>query len=150
MNVEEIRVPNSKDGEEPLLAVVVTRPDEFVPPDGSHAVPVSPGREPMQVLVMALDAGHVVPPHAHLAQERRHCTTQETLIVLTGSVGIDFYRSSREWVSRRVIGPGDLAVLLSGGHGLTALTPTRLIEVKTGPYFGRSFDKVDFEPAKEM
>lgn len=151
MKVEQIVVPNPKWGEQPLLAVVVSDPWDY-PADTHeyHVTELVPQSEPMQVLAMALPKGHVVPAHSHTNQERTVCTTQETLLMLSGRVSVDFYRANREWFARRVVGPGDLVVLLSGGHGLTALTPTRLIEVKTGPYYGKNLDKVEFDPVREM
>jgi hypothetical protein len=34
---------------------------------------------------------------------------------------------------------------MKGGHGFKVLEPTRIIEVKQGPYLGESRDKVFFE-----
>mgnify|MGYP003418249205 CR=1 FL=1 len=151
MKVEEIRVPNPGWGEQPLLAVVVSDPWDY-PADTHehHVTELVPQSEPMQVLAMALPKNHVVAPHTHTSQERTVCTTQETLMVLSGRVSVDFYRANREWFCRRVIGPGDVVILLSGGHGLTVLTPCRLIEVKTGPYYGRGLDKMEFTQSVSM
>lgn len=151
MKVEQILVSNPGWQEQPLLAVVVSDSLDYPAlPDQYHVTELVPHSEPMQALVMALPKGHVVPAHSHVNQERTICTTQETLMILNGSVSVDFYRANREWVARRVLSPGDLVVLLSGGHGLTALSPCRLIEVKTGPYYGRALDKMEFTQSGSM
>lgn len=151
MRVEQILVPNPGWQEKPLLAVVVSDPWDYPAlTDQHHVTELVPQSEPMQALAMALPKGHVVPAHSHVNQERTICTTQETLVILSGSVSVDFYRSNREWVARRVLISGDLVVLLSGGHGLTALSPCRLIEVKTGPYYGRNLDKMEFIQSGSM
>jgi hypothetical protein len=43
-------------------------------------------------------------------------------------------------VGETVLGPGDLAVLLDGGHAFEMLEDTVLLEVKPGP-FGGADDK---------
>jgi hypothetical protein len=37
---------------------------------------------------------------------------------------------------------GDIVLLASGGHGFEVLEDTKIVEVKQGPYDGKSKDKV--------
>ena len=43
----------------------------------------------------------------------------------------------------RVIGPGDVILLISGGHGFEVLEEIEMVEVKQGPYAGE-MDKTTF------
>lgn len=147
MRVEEIRVPNPEDGEEALLAVIGWRADEGPPAMESRPSlqEIIPARESIQAMVAAFPKGYKVEPHAHLPQLRTTNETQEILVVLTGTIHVDFYRTrphrDGEWVCRRVLTAGDFVALLHGGHGVQVIADARILEVKTGPYFGREFDK---------
>ena len=46
----------------------------------------------------------------------------------------------------RVLGPGDVIILMSGGHGFEVLEDLNMVEVKQGPYVGDA-DKTRFEAA---
>ena len=46
----------------------------------------------------------------------------------------------------RVLGPGDVILLISGGHGFEVLEELNMVEVKQGPYAGET-DKTRFTAA---
>jgi hypothetical protein len=46
------------------------------------------------------------------------------------------YTEGRELVATRDLGPGDLALMVAGGHGFDVREDTVLLEVKQGPYAG--------------
>lgn len=138
-DVVEIRAPDSLDGSEGLLAVVVrqrygagrkgttffTRPEE-----------------PLQLAFMRHPPGSVVPAHRHLKNPRNVERTQEVLLVTEGAYELTVYTSAGQEVSRGVLEAGDLVLLLCGGHRLEAMYVwSALYEVKTGPYHGRDRDK---------
>ena len=147
MKIEEIRVPNPDAGEESLLAVIAWSADDGPPPIESRPSfqEIIPARESIQAIVATFPKGYKVEPHAHLQQLRTTNETQEILVVLTGTIHVDFYRTrphkESEWVCRRVLTAGDFVALLHGGHGVQVIADARVLEVKTGPYFGREFDK---------
>jgi hypothetical protein len=46
------------------------------------------------------------------------------------------YTEDRDLVTTRDLGPGDLILMIAGGHGFTMYEDTVLLEVKQGPYIG--------------
>jgi hypothetical protein len=137
MNIEEV-VHAHIDGGEGLLALVV-RPENPYPEGVQFATPPAAG---MQVGFMRRAAGHVVAPHVHPARPREVRATQEVLFVKSGLVRADFYSSRGEYADSRHLGPGDVLVLLAGGHGLYCLKDTEMAECKIGPFMGKDIDKV--------
>ncbi len=89
--------------------------------------------------------GKVIPPHIHNRVERAVHLTQEVLFVRKGRVKVDLYNKKQAFLSSTVLEAGDVILLASGGHGLTMLEPTEMIEVKQGPYLGNR-DKIVFSP----
>ena len=89
-------------------------------------------------------AGGVVKPHMHIPLERQLVNTLEVLHIDYGATTLVIYDDDRQPFYDTVLGAGDTVVLMRGGHGLTILDETRLIEVKQGPYLGPAKDKVVF------
>lgn len=75
-----------------------------------------------------------IPRHDHKPVERHVSGTSEVLIVEKGRMIADIYTEARELHSSYEVGPGDVIVLLDGGHCFRLLEDTILIEVKQGPY----------------
>ena len=98
-----------------------------------------------QLAYMNRPEGYRIQSHVHNEVHRSVLLTQEVLFIRSGKVQIDFYDAARRPVDRRILGPGDVILLASGGHGFTMLEPTEMIEVKQGPYAGDQ-DKTRFEP----
>jgi hypothetical protein len=132
----KIHAPAAWDGSEGLLAIIV--PACYRPPGISF---VTAAEEPLQVGCLSFLAGCAVGPHVHLPVRRVIDRTQEVLIVRSGRVQLDVYTSAGMLVEAVELGAGDLAVLVTGGHGLTVPEDSELWEVKQGPYLGRDRDK---------
>lgn len=49
---------------------------------------------------------------------------------------MDIYNDNRELVATRELGPGDIMLMVGGGHGFRMLVGTVLLEIKQGPYTG--------------
>lgn len=95
----------------------------------------------LQMGVTFYGQGDVVAPHAH---HRRHAAsrdTQEFLLVQEGALEVTVYREDGTRIALFELGPGDAVLFQDGGHGLRCLTPTRLLEVKQGPYISAALDK---------
>ena len=91
---------------------------------------------------------HVIAPHEHLPVTRTIAGTQETLILRRGKMQVDFYAPGTEiLVDKRVLEPGDVVLLASGGHGMTMLEDCEILEIKQGPY-ARDLDKKRFKPGR--
>lgn len=88
-------------------------------------------------------AGYKVQPHIHNLVTRQTKGTQEVLLIKKGRIKIDFYGKERTYLGSKELISGDVILLATGGHGITMLEPTELIEVKTGPYVEEE-DKIRF------
>lgn len=89
-------------------------------------------------------AGHEIRPHVHNPVPREVVHTQETLFVREGRVRVDLYSDDKNLVTQRTLGPGDVILLCTGGHGFEVLEEASIIEVKQGPYAGGD-DKTPFQ-----
>ena len=88
--------------------------------------------------------GVQVPEHYHM--RRRQVGDDggmiEVLFVRRGQLRVDLYQINPLGVPAllpvcsRTLGPGDLIILMEGGHGFQAVTDVEILEVRTGPYLG--------------
>jgi len=99
-----------------------------------------------QLASMSYSAGKVIPAHTHNLVRREVSYTQEALFIRKGKVRVDFYTQRQEYCKSRVLGAGDVILLIAGGHGFEVLEDLNMVEIKQGPYFGDS-DKTRFVPA---
>ena len=83
-----------------------------------------------------------IPAHRHRRVERNVVLTQEVLLVRKGRVRANLYDMESEYLCSRELEAGDIIFLCQGGHGFDVLEDLEMIEVKQGPYSGRSSDKV--------
>ncbi len=89
-----------------------------------------------QVGFVVYPAGGEVARHVHRPLERRLVGTSEVLFVKAGHCWIDIYNDDKELVASRELYPGDLMLMVGGGHGFRMLEDTVLVEIKQGPYTG--------------
>ena len=103
-----------------------------------------------QLASMSYPAGKVIPAHTHNPVRREVFYTQEALFIRKGKVRVDFYSQQREYRKSRMLGRGDVILLIAGGHGFEVIEELNMVEVKQGPYAGE-MDKARFTaelPAK--
>lgn len=101
---------------------------------------------PLQVGVIERGAGDVIASHKHMPIQMNHSgIRQEFLHVMTGKVRVTFFDAEGQQVTERTLGQGDSLLQMSGGHGFHFEEPTRLIEVKLGPYSTTENDKQKYE-----
>jgi mannose-6-phosphate isomerase-like protein (cupin superfamily) len=96
-----------------------------------------------QLASMSYTPGKVIPAHTHNPVRREVSHTQEALFIRKGKVRVDFYTQQQEYRLSRVLGAGDVILLITGGHGFEVLEDLNMIEVKQGPYVGDA-DKTRF------
>jgi hypothetical protein len=97
---------------------------------------LTPTEFKQQVGYIVYPAGGEVARHVHLNLERKLVGTSEVLIVKKGRCLIDIYNDDRELIATRELHPGDLMLMVGGGHGLRMLEDTVFLEIKQGPYIG--------------
>jgi mannose-6-phosphate isomerase-like protein (cupin superfamily) len=98
-----------------------------------------------QLASMSYPAGRVIPSHVHNPVRREVTYTQEALFIRKGKVRVDFYSEGQEYRRSRILGVGDVLLLIAGGHGFEVLEDLNMVEVKQGPYAGDQ-DKTRFAP----
>ena len=87
-----------------------------------------------QVGYIVYPAGGEIQRHVHRPLERHLVGTSEVVIVRRGRCEIDIYNDERELVAVRELREGDIALMVSGGHGFRMPEDTVFLEVKQGPY----------------
>lgn len=88
----------------------------------------------LQVAVMNRPKGYRIPSHEHLLVSRTIASTQEVLIIQSGSLRADLFYPGTEYLGSLIANQGDILILTSGGHGFEASEDCVFIEVKQGPY----------------
>jgi len=97
---------------------------------------LTPPNLSQQLASMSYPAGKVISAHTHNSVPREVTYTQETLFIRKGRLRVDLYTQDHEYRLSRVLGPGDVILLISGGHGFEVLEGLNMVEVKQGPYAG--------------
>lgn len=97
---------------------------------------ITPDEYSQQVAYMHHPAGKVIDAHVHNPVHRNIVMTQEVLFIKKGKLRVDFYDDDERYIESRVLGAGDVILLVSGGHGFTVIEEVEMIEVKQGPYSG--------------
>lgn len=114
-----------------LLALIV-RADYN--PDGIEFI--TPETFKQQVGFIVYDENRDIEPHIHHEMPRSLKGTSEVLILKKGHVRVDFYSQEKEYRESRELFPGDILILVSGGHGFHFYQHSVFLEIKQGPYIG--------------
>ncbi len=123
-----------------LLAVIIY--DSYNAPGVNF---FTPGDLSQQVAHMTHRQGKVIDAHVHNPVPREVIYTQEALFIKSGKLRVDFYDDHRTYLESRLLGAGDVILLVSGGHGFEVIEDLRMVEVKQGPYVDDR-DKTRFDP----
>ena len=78
--------------------------------------------------------GHIIQPHLHRKRLTKIVTTTEVILLLKGSLKIDFYNEQRKYLFSKILNAKDIVMLVEGGHGFKVIKDVEMIEVKQGPY----------------
>ena len=87
-----------------------------------------------QVAFMNHRKNHTIQPHLHRKRLRKIYDTMEVLIILSGSLKVDFYNDKKKYLFSNKVNKNDILILLTSGHGFKILKNCKFIEVKQGPY----------------
>ena len=91
---------------------------------------------------------HFIKPHKHNKRLTRILRTTEVILLLKGTLRVDFYNDKHKYLFSKKINEKDIIMLIHGGHGFKVLKNVEMIEVKQGPYRLAS-DKVKFKAVDE-
>ena len=86
---------------------------------------------------------HIVKPHKHNKRLTRILRTTEVILLLKGTLRVDFYNDKCKYLFSKIINEKDIIMLVHGGHGFKTLKDVEMIEVKQGPY-SPARDKIKF------
>ena len=91
---------------------------------------------------------HFIKPHKHNKRLTRILRTTEVILLLKGTLRVDFYNDKNRYLFSKKINERDIIMLIHGGHGFKVLKNVEMIEVKQGPYSSAS-DKIKFKTIDE-
>tara|TARA_Y100001938_G_scaffold142545_1_gene214001 strand:- start:9689 stop:10105 length:417 start_codon:yes stop_codon:yes gene_type:complete len=122
------------------LLHIVCRPSED---DGPRA-DVVPESEYLQLAILNYEKGKTFAAHKHVYKNvPKQAIAQESWVVMSGKVRAYLYDLNDEIIAIEDLEPGDVSITLYGGHNYEILEEnTRVLEYKTGPYYGQTEDKV--------
>ena len=91
---------------------------------------------------------YIIKPHKHNKRLTRILRTTEVILLLKGTLRVDFYNDKYKYLFSKKINERDIIMLIHGGHGFKVLKNVEMIEVKQGPY-SLSSDKIKFKTVDE-
>ena len=91
---------------------------------------------------------HFIKPHKHNKRLTKILRTTEVILLLKGTLRVDFYNDKYKYLFSKRINERDIIMLIHGGHGFKVLKNVEMIEVKQGPYSLAS-DKIKFKTVDE-
>ncbi len=97
----------------------------------------SPFEFSQQLGILVHPPGHEVKAHVHNVIARDVRVTQEVLHIIEGKVEITLFTENKEYITSRLLTKGDTVLLAFGGHGIKIVEPSKILEVKQGPYAGK-------------
>ena len=104
---------------------------------------IAPENEFLQVAAMKMSEGQTFRPHKHIRIDRKTTITQESWVIINGSVKAILYDLDDTIIAEEILNIGDISITFRGGHNYKILENDTLVyEYKTGPYKGQQNDKV--------
>ena len=82
-----------------------------------------------QLAYMKRPKNHVIEPHVHNKVLREVSHTQEVLFLKKGKIRVDYFDDDKNFLESRIFNQGDVILLAYGGHGITMLEESEIIEV---------------------
>jgi hypothetical protein len=100
---------------------------------------------PLQLGMSFYGKGERIKNHIHLPRKIEVNQVQEYIVISEGRVRLDIIDADQMPIHSTEMVSGDSVLLLAGGHGFEILEPTKIVEIKQGPYDGHSVDKKVFD-----
>ena len=103
-------------------------------------------QNPLQLGMNFYKAGEVIKAHYHLQRKTEtNSVVQEFILIGAGRALLRLYDAAdQSELTSRQMEAGDMVLLLAGGHSFDVQADTKIVEIKLGPYDGKSKDKVVF------
>jgi len=90
--------------------------------------------QPLQLVTHKRSTGEYTKAHVHAPKRRITENLQECLVVIKGKIKIDFYAPDKKYFKSIYLSPGEIIILMNGGHGVHILKDSEVIEIKNGPF----------------
>lgn len=97
---------------------------------------------PFQVGIHDKPADVTLVPHIHLSDTKVVSEIQEVLYIVKGKLKVTYYTIDGDTINSYILSEGDTLIHYRMGHGFEILEPTRILEVKQGPYPGTQHAKI--------
>lgn len=114
-------------------------------PISGEAQFITKNEDPIQVGIFERNTGYEVPAHTHFSRKLDLKNVGEFLLIQKGSALVRVFDEAWNVLCEHTVKKGDCVIFLRGGHELTMLEPTRILEVKQGPYVSTAEEKT-FRP----
>lgn len=122
-----------------MLLHIVNRKEDITP----KRQDLSPENEYLQVACFSADKGKKLRPHKHIEQIRKTDITQESWLIVNGSIKTTLHDIDDKVIKEIILNQGDCLITFRGGHDYTVLEEGTIIyEHKTGPYQGKERDNI--------
>lgn len=96
--------------------------------------PLTPPKQPLQIIALKHKAGSYLKAHVHTPKERRTNRLQECLVVKSGKIKIDLYTDKKKFVQSVIVKEGQIFLSVAGGLGIHVLEDCEVFEFKNGPF----------------
>jgi hypothetical protein len=103
-------------------------------------------QNPLQLGMNFYKQGETIKAHYHLPRHIESDQVQEFLLIAAGRARLTLFETNdqQQPFETLQLETGDMVLLLAGGHGLEIQENTKIVEIKQGPYDGKTKDKVVF------
>lgn len=98
------------------------------------AIPLTDPSEPLQLLVHKRPKGKHTPAHLHLPKKRVTQRLQECLVVMKGKIRVELYGPDKKFFKNIFLSPGEVLLLIAGGHAVHLVKDSEIVEIKNGPF----------------
>jgi len=123
-----------------LLNIIYRKADMLI--QTQSGFDITPEKEFIQVRSLKAHKGKEYKAHKHKNQERQNDLTQESIIIISGSINVEYFDLDDSFLGETKLNSGDCIVTLRGGHAFKVLEDNTLFyENKNGPYNGLNNDK---------
>jgi hypothetical protein len=105
---------------------------------------IIPDQNFLQLASIESPKGQKFLAHRHLPKvvNFQEFYAQESWVVIQGAVKVTFFDIDNLEIDQQIIKAGEVSVTLLGGHAYEILEDAKVLEFKTGPYFGKNADKI--------
>lgn len=97
----------------------------------------------LQVGIHNREQKEIIAPHTNIYDSVSAGFHQEFIYVITGKVRVKLFNNNKEFFKSITLKNNEGIVFVSGGHSFEFLKKSQIIEVKQGPFTGRSSEPIE-------